>query len=108
MEVSDSGPALCRLYFQQSADLEELIEYGGFRYHLLLQYNLDEENCVETNLLRRVYDGLDREDESTLDEASEDFFDLILPFVDSDYASRTDSSEPNASEIVKLRVLRRR
>jgi len=58
---------------------------------------MNEENCVESKLLRRVYDALDNGDEELLDDASDSFFELIIPFVESYYAKRArlNGKDPN-------------
>jgi len=109
MEVSGDGHILRRLYFRQGADLDVLVEYGDLRYHLLLQYNVDKENCAENETLRRVglYTALDEEDEDALDNAWEDFFELIFPFVEADHAKRTGSNTTQTSSRIHKRILRR-
>ena len=106
MKPTDTTPAIRRLYYQQGAELEELIEYEGFRYHLLLKYNVVEKSCAENKLLRKVYHALDGEDESALDEAGQECVNLLLPFVMADYSERKQSEEePNANETIKLQAV---
>ena len=104
MDLSVDRPILRRLYCQQGADLDELVVYGGLRYHLLLQYNMNAENCVENKLLRRVYDTLDNGDEELLDDASDAFFELMIPFFESDYAKRVGLNGKDPTQTLKLRV----
>lgn len=106
MQPPDTTPTVRRLYYQQGAELEELIDYGAFRYHLLLKYNTVERNCAENVLLRKAYRALDIEDESTLNAVGQEVVDLLLPFVMADYSKRKQSNdEPSANETIKLQAV---
>ena len=43
-------------------DFEHLLKYGGFSYHLLLQFNVAESECLENTALNKLYDAMSRDD----------------------------------------------
>lgn len=51
-------PTACVLWGitrDDGGDFERIIQYGAIRYHLLLRWNIAEEDCVENAALRKVY-----------------------------------------------------
>ena len=51
--MDDSEPevrGLLSSFGEDRGDFEHLVDVGGFRYHLLLQFNKTESECAETRL----------------------------------------------------------
>lgn len=71
-------------------DFEHLLEYGGIRYHLLLQFNQNEPTCAENIALQRLYDAFDDDDDpaAAVEVAADQCLELLWPFMEADYASR--------------------
>jgi serine/threonine protein kinase len=100
--VSDEPPVEF-LLFKESGAVEALLDYGHFRYHLVVEYNHEEDNCVENILMRKVWKALDMADNEEVDEARDECIDLVWPFMLADYAKRVGSKEtPNRT--IKLRA----
>jgi hypothetical protein len=92
------------LLFKEGATVEELVDYGDFRYHLLVQYNEAENCCVENALLEKMYDALDAEDDGALDQARNACIGLVWPFMIADHAERAESKQrPNGT--IKLQAV---
>jgi serine/threonine protein kinase len=107
MESVTSEPTLHVLLFKEGAAVEALVDYGGFRYHLLVQYNETDNHCIENSLLRKVYEALDAEDDGALDEATNACIMLVKPFMAADYIKRAESNEA-PSGTIKLRAVTER
>ena len=101
--------SLRSIYRDDQGDFEELLEYGGFRYHLLLKFNNFEPNCIENIALQRVYDSMACDDEhDAVDHAAVECLDIFWPFIEADYESRLRSNpKPDVTDVIKLQVLTR-
>ena len=88
MESVPTRPSVQLLFFQESAAVETLIDCGPFWYHLLVQYNNNEDGCRENILLKKVYDALDVEDDIAVTEARNVCMELVWPLMFADYAKR--------------------
>jgi tRNA A-37 threonylcarbamoyl transferase component Bud32 len=96
--------SLRSIYRDDRGDFEELLDYGGFRCHLLLTFNPVEPTSPENIPLTRLYDAMTREDEEALESAAGECLDLLWPFMEADYASRLQSNAIPLT-IIKLQVL---
>ncbi len=86
---------------EDGSDFEHLVDVGGFRYHLLLQFNKTERDCVENSALNRLYNSFAGDGKAT-NEAVNECMGVLWPFLRSDYASRVGSTP---GRIIKLQAL---
>ena len=85
-------------------DFEHLLDYEGFRYHLLLRFNPLERDSLENVPLKKLYDAWSRNDQDAVDRAADECVEVFWPFIDADYASRSQSTEiPNG--VIKLQAI---
>lgn len=77
MESILTKPSVQILFFQDGTTIETLVDCGPFRYHLLVQYNDNNDGCQENTLLKNVYDALDLEDEAAIDKARNKCMELV-------------------------------
>lgn len=75
--------------------METLVDCGGFRYHLAVQYNDDEDSCQENVLLKKVWDALEAEDDAAVTEARDACMELVWPLMLADYAMRVELNQRN-------------
>ena len=109
MTQRSSDPKIRHIYTtvgDDRADYVHLLEYGEFQYHLLLQYNNKEHDCLENTSLQKIYDAFARDDFSGANDATRECLMLIWPFLEHDYASRTQSSA-SLYDRIKLQVITR-
>src|SRR5947207_4934727 len=101
--------SLRSIYRDGGGDFEELLQYGDFRYHLLLKFNSVEPNCVENIALKKVYDAMTQyDDQDAVQFAAGECLDIFWTFIETDYESRLRSNtNPNATNVIKLQVLTR-
>ena len=104
MESVPTRPSVQLQFFREGAAVETLVDCGPFRYHLLVQYNDDEEGCQENTLLEKVYDALDAEDDAAVTEARNVCMELVWPLMFADYAKRVASNQKSTGTI-KLRAV---
>ena len=104
MESVTNEPPFKILLSKEGAAVEALVDYGGFHYHLLVQYNNGDDYCVENRLLRKVYKALDTEDNGALDEAADACISLVRPFMTADYIKRVGANQV-PSGTIKLRAV---
>lgn len=86
---------------EDGSDFEHLVEVGGFRYHLLLQFNETERDCAENSALSKLYDSFDGDAEAK-NEAMNECLGVLWPFLRSDYASRVGTTPGG---IIKIQAL---
>lgn len=103
MESLSTRPIVKHIYFQEGAVAEALVDCGPFRYHLLVQHNDAQDDCVENTLLRSLYVALDAEDHSAIDAARYACLDLVQPFMFHDYAKRVATNQ-KSSGTIKIRA----
>ena len=104
MDIVSDEPPVKILFFSEGGAVEVLVDCGGFRYHLVVDMNEEEDNCVENLLLRKVYAALDTGDNAAVDETRDNCLDLVWPLMLADYSKRVESEEtPNG--IIKLRAV---
>ena len=97
--------SLRSIYRDDRGNFEELLDYGGFRYHLLLKFNTAEPNCLENIPLKKLYNAMTRDEEDALECAAGECLDVLWPFMETDYESRVRlNAIPNANDIIKLQV----
>ena len=85
--------------------METLVDCGGFRYHLAVQFNDAEEGCQENVLLKAVWDALEAQDDTAVTEARDACMELVWPFMFADYAKRVESNQSPTNRTIKLRAL---
>jgi hypothetical protein len=103
MESLSTRPTVNYLYFEEGGVAEALVDCGPFRYHLLVQYNNAQDDCVENTLLRKLYVALDAEDHSAVDAARDACLELVQPFMFHDYTERIASNQ-KPSGTIKIRA----
>lgn len=92
------------IYNDDGGNFEHLLIYGIVRYHLLLEFNTVEPDCVENAALEMMYDAVKRDDDDALQNATDKCLDILWPFMERDYTSRSKST-PSTNDIIKLQVL---
>ena len=95
-------PAVELLFFQ-GVSVQTLVNYGPFRYHLLVERNYDEGGCQENALLEKVDDALGASDDAAVDDAREACMALAYPLMFDDYRARISSNQKPKGTI-KLRA----
>ena len=78
----------CRYSDGQGA-WEELIAYGQFRYHLFLEFNRDEKECPENDLLKNLSMAVTQDDDDAIEYWADECRFLVWPLVKNDYASKS-------------------
>ena len=68
---------------------EELIAYGRFRYHLLLEFNRDEKECHENDLLKKLSIAITQDNDDAIEYWADECRSLVWPLVKNDYASKS-------------------
>jgi len=61
----------------EPSDFEHLLDYGPYRYHLLLQLNQVEPECAKNKVLYQLYDTMSRNDEKAIQAEVEDCIQLL-------------------------------
>jgi len=80
---------ICGRWRNAYGDFEHLLDYGGIRYHLLLQFNRNEPTCAENDVLQTLYDAFgDDDDPAAVENAADKCLELLWPFMEADYRSR--------------------
>ena len=92
------------IYNDDGGDFEHFLVCGNVRYHLLLEFNAAEPDCLENTALDMMYDAMKREDDNALQTATDKCLDILWPFMEGDYTSRSKSAT-STNDIVKLQVL---
>ena len=103
--METSGPEVRDLlasFGNEGSDFEHLLDYGDFRYHLLLEFNQVESECTENIALNRLYDAVSRNDQDAVQVAVDDCLGVLWPFLRSDYASRAKSIPKG---VIKLQAI---
>ena len=77
METIADNPTVKLLFFREGGDVETLVDCGGFRYHLAVQYNNNEDSCQENVLLKTVWDALEAEDDAAVTETRDACMELV-------------------------------
>jgi serine/threonine protein kinase len=85
-------------------DFEHLLDYEGFRYHLLLQFNAVEPASPENLPLETLYNAMSGDDDNEIEAAADKCLNFLWPFMEDDFASRSGSTAPT-NEVIKLQVL---
>ena len=67
---------------------EHLLDYGGFRYHLLLEFNRAQPECFENVKLKNLYDAMSCNDDDAINAAAYECLDALWPFMKADFTSR--------------------
>lgn len=105
METIADKPTVKLLFFREGGDVETLVDCGGFRYHLAVQYNDDEDSCQENVLLKTVWDALEAEDDAAVTEARDACMELVWPLMLVDYAKKVESNQRSPNGTIKLRAV---
>jgi tRNA A-37 threonylcarbamoyl transferase component Bud32 len=87
-------------------DYEDLLDWGNFRYHLLLQFNKTYPQADENVALESLWAALSADDEDAIDAAAQQCFDILFPFMKHDYSSRSRSNACT-DQVVKLQAVTR-
>ena len=94
--------------YRSHGDYEDLLEWGSFRYHSLLQFNKANPQAEESIALTNLWAAIATDDENAIEDAAQRCFDIMFPFIQADYAWRSQSSnEVNLNEPIKLQVITR-
>jgi tRNA A-37 threonylcarbamoyl transferase component Bud32 len=105
MEAAANKPTVQMLFFREGGDVETLVDCGGFRYHLAVQYNDADESCQENVLLKTVWDALEAQDDAAVTEARDACMELVWPLMLADYARRVESNQSPTNGTIKLRAV---
>src|SRR5277367_6221544 len=103
--MEPSGPQVRDVYASfgnEGSDFEHLLDYGEFRYHLLLEFNNVEPECAENVALNRLYEAVSCEDQDAVQTAIDDCLGVLWEFLRSDYASRAGSIPTG---VIKLQAI---
>ena len=92
------------IYGDDGGNFEHLLIYGNVWYHLLLEFNTAEPDCLENAALETMYDAVKRDDDHALQWATDKCLDILWSFMERDYTSRSKST-PSTNDIIKLQVL---
>ena len=84
----------------EGGDFEWIIYYDEIKYHLLLWWNTIEKECVENDVLWKIYDAMEIYDGDSVMKGAECCVDLTLSFLRDDYNRRKESDE-----IIKLQIV---
>ena len=107
MGSTSSPPPIRSLRVFYGADFHEIIDYGGFQYHLLLKFNRAEPDCLENNSLKKLQKAMDvSDDESAVEAEAGNCLEIFWPFVEADYDDRLRSiPSQHPTDPIKLQVL---
>jgi hypothetical protein len=77
------------IYNDDGGDFEHFLIYENVRYHLLLEFNAAEPDCLENIALETMYEAVRRHDNDTLQCATDKCLNILWPFMEGDYTSRS-------------------
>jgi len=91
MDIDSEPQTRHVLYWEHDADVDVLLEYRGFRYHLLLRET--DTVSTENRTLAMLHDALDREDNEALDRITMEWLNSIWPLIAADCTERIRNGE---------------
>jgi hypothetical protein len=92
--------------YRSHGDYEDLLKWGSFRYHSVLQFNKGNPQAEENVALKSLWAAIAADDENAIEDAAQLCFDILFPFIQADYASRSQL-KASLKEPVKLQVVTR-
>src|SRR5436190_17060958 len=75
--------------YRSHGDYEDLLEWGSFRYHSVIQFNTENPQPEENVALKSLWTAIAVDDENAIEDAAQQCFDILFPFIQADYASRS-------------------